>query len=201
MLRYFTLFLAGILLLTSCQDENKAKQPELTASEQYNQQGIAMISSARDTISIHKGLYLLDKAIATDSNNIAAYNNKIGTLLQLQQVEKALATIQLLNTKTAIPDYVLFEGMIYERHGRDTAKANQKYREAIALYDKEIAKQPNESQIHIGKGIAVMLKDGKEAGIAYYDSLKPQFEHDEFYKVNLKQYYEFDRVKFLEELW
>jgi len=201
MLRLLSCLLASILLLTSCGEETPKENLSQTDSEKLNQEGMAMIASARDSAAVYKGLYVLDKAIATDSNNVAAYNNKIGTLLQLNRIDKALQTIQLLNTKTNVPDYVFFEGLIQEKYNKDTIQAQQLYGRAISMYDDKIAEQPNESQIYINKGVAILVKDGQEAGMAYYYGLKPQFENDEFYKNNLKVFAEFDKAVFLEELW
>lgn len=201
MFRFLSCLLASIFLLSSCGDNTPQENVSQTDSEKLNQEGMAMIASARDSVAVYKGLYLLDKAIATDSSNFAAYNNKIGTLLQLKRIDKALQTIQLLNTKAHVPEYVFFEGLIQEKYHKDTIQAYELYSKALRMYDEKIAQQPNESQIYINKGVAILVKDGQEAGMAYYYSLKPQFENDEFYKNNLKLFAEFDKAVFLEELW
>jgi tetratricopeptide (TPR) repeat protein len=165
-----------------------------------NDKAMQIITTAKDSNGVFKGLFYLDQAIELDKEFIPAYLNKINTLLRIQKTNKALKTIQELNAIKTIPENIMFEGFIYDREMNDSLQAHQKYLQALTLYDTEFV-TTQDSTLLLNKGLAILFSKGKDAGIQYYQKLENVFSNNPLYE-NLKlQAENFDKQQFLRNLW
>lgn len=196
------IIMLGILsLLTACTNNGQQdKSKEVLNPQSLNDKAMQLITTAKDSGTVFEGLFYLDQAISLDSTFIPAHINKMNTLLRIQKTEKALETLQRLNQIQPIPENTMFEGFIYERAQHDTAKASQKYREALAMYNIQF-ENSQDSSLLLNKGLAILFLNGQEAGKAYYDSLAPAFSEIALYQSLKKQADNFDRNIFLNNLW
>ncbi len=189
----------GLLCTLSCSNNNTSTSTE-QSPQRLNDKAMETLYNAKDTHEVLSALYFLDQAIALDSNFAPAHINKIHTLLQLGEVDKALASVKKLNTLGNFPEYIMFEGFIYDRHLSDSAKANQQYTDAMKAFDAQYA-ETKDSTLLFNKGFTVLMLNGKEAGINYYNSLAKQFPNNDLLKSMLQQAQDFDKRQFLLNLW
>lgn len=188
------------VIFTACNNSTSSEAPNpRDDSKKLNDMAMNMQMSAKDSNDLLGALYYLDQAIQIDSSNIMAYTNKINLLLQLKKEDKALATIQLLNKQKEIPEFVMFEGFLLDKKA-DTATAHEKYSQALKLYDQQF-QDTKDSMMLLNKGFAILMLNGKDSGVNYYESLPAGLKNHPLYEDMMEQATAFDKQKFLLGLW
>lgn len=162
------------VIFFSCQDtttDNKPPSQALNQSDALNNQAMDLLQQTTDTNSMVQALYLLDKAVALDSNNFAAYNNMMGVLLWLKKMDKANDVLDYLISKTQVPNYSLFKGFILERHYHDTVAAHTYYSHAYLQLDSLSNNGNNDNELLINKLLAQFMAYGQSNALQGLDSL------------------------------
>lgn len=190
----------SILCTTSCSDRQQIADNDTPDPVAMNDKAMRIITRAKDSSEVYKGLFYLDQAIEMDSTYIAPYINKMNTLLRMNMSAKALETLQKLNARKPIPENVMFEGFIYDRELKDTVKAREKYLKAIRLYDTQFDKS-QDSILLLHKGFAILLTEGRDSGIAYYQNYEQSLGYHPLYEGLKQQAATFHKEQFLRELW
>lgn len=188
------------LFALGCQNPTKdAEKSAEEKSKELNDAAMNMQLKAKDSLELLQSLYFLDQAIQADSNNMMAYSNKLNTLLQLKKEDKALQTLQEINKRKPIPEFVMFEGFINDRK-EDTATAHQLYTKAIHLYEEQF-QSSKDSVLLLNKGFAILMNYGRDSGLHYFQSIKNNFQHIPIYEDMVEQAENFDKKEFLNNLW
>jgi tetratricopeptide (TPR) repeat protein len=190
----------GMALLQSCKNDTTQPEIEDNTAIALNDKAMQQLYNAKDTNDVYLALYTLDQAISLDSTFIPAYINKVNTLLQLKKIDKALSCIQTINRQGTFPEYIMFEGFMHERWKEDTITAQNLYHRALQAYDSVYA-QTQDSTLLFNKGFVVLMTEGKERGLVYYDSLLQHFPNNTLLQSMKEQAKDFDKQRFLIDLW
>lgn len=196
----YSLLLLSLFAFTACQNEETAKEKSPSdISKDLNDAAMQIQLKARDTNDLIQSLYFLDQAIQADSLNLMAYSNKINVLLELKKEDKALQTLQLINTRKPTAEFVMFEGFLYDK-GKDSLKAEEQYHKALNLYDAQF-QETKDSSLLLNKGFAILFIYGQDSGYNYYMKQKDAFQHIPLYEQMLEQAKEFNKAQFLQDLF
>jgi tetratricopeptide (TPR) repeat protein len=161
------IFFFSIIALYSCgQTPQKHKvNPE---SVRLNKKITPLISFTDNPDSCRKALSFLDSAIAIDSNDFFAYDNKMMFLYGLKQYDKAINTAnELIRLRPNAHDLYMLKGNLLNKIG-DTASANLNFQKSLGICNNvlDTMRETNRdyTMLVINKAInLIMLEDSAQA--------------------------------------
>ena len=103
----------------------------------------------------------LTKVIQIDSNFYVAYINKATILRRLGKYKESIEVQQVLLKRKKTPEEIFGLGVTYEKSG-NLKLANEKYKEALAEYDKYLKTPRATSQDMINKQFLMIFIQGKD---------------------------------------
>jgi tetratricopeptide (TPR) repeat protein len=185
------LIVALLLFLTSCKSTSEERQeyvPDKRAI-QLNEEATDIIKKTLfdDSLNVpllNEGLKKLDEAIKIDSQYFYSYLNKATIFKTLGHYDHALTEYEkAAKFDTDNPELILSQGLIHEKMGR-LDSAQKKYSEALALYDKLVKENPDNTDFKISRAFLFVFTHGKEEALSQMSYIEPK-THQE--KSKLKQ--------------
>jgi tetratricopeptide (TPR) repeat protein len=156
-------------------------------------------SEAEDDFNF--AITLLEEAIKIDSNYVYAYLNKASVLIKLNRFNDAILEVEKAKQiKHDFVEAITFQGFIFERMN-NVKKANQRYEEAISIYEERINSQ-SEGSISDKSNLSFLLlfTEGKDAAmVKIQEFIKANPENELL--LNMEQVIiSFDRKSFIDNL-
>ena len=128
--KLLTIFL--LFTLSSC-GQKSAENKTNPAAIELNNKAMLLVPYLENSDSSRKALTLLEKATTIDSNYFMGYFNKLTFLSQLNQLDKAIETInKLIELKPGAHDLYLYGGFFYERTG-DTISSKTYFQKSLEI--------------------------------------------------------------------
>lgn len=179
-----------IIGLFSC-GQRSAKNEINPAAIELNNEAMILVPYLENSDSARKAVSLLDNATTIDNNYFLGYFNKLMFLGQLNETERAIATIKkLIELRPGANDLYLTGGIFYERSG-DTVSAKTYFQKSLDIcnYVLDTMRKNNidYKMIVINKAANLkMLGEEKKAN----DILQRLYEHekDEAMKEEIKSF-------------
>ena len=196
-------FLLILLTFISCNQNhersNESSQIDNSAIE-YNNKGfkLAQFSESKDTLKL--ALSYFDKALEIDSTYKNALGNKVGILLRLDELDKALEVHSRLY-EISPGENALLQGMIVEKV-HNFKKAEPYYSESVRYFSTRFDTTTNiDSKIGFGINKVYSLylarKDGRANQV--YDSLLTEFSDKEILRFHPElSKADFNRLEFMD---
>lgn len=116
-----------LFLFTACQQAAKTKE-----AINYNNRAINYSKTNADS-----ALYYFDKAIATDSTYLLAYQNKANLLISMADYKQALVAVDILSSKLENAETLKMKGILHDLN-TENKQALENYQKAIVQIDEEV---------------------------------------------------------------
>ena len=151
-----------------------------------------------NTDSLKLAMKLTDSAITLDKSNDNLYFLKSQIDTRLKQYDNAIDDIdQALKIKSDAPGLKVIKGFLLEKEKR-YEQANKSYLEALDGYNSMVKKNSLDAPTMLNRAFLIMFVHGKEKGIDEYKKLLQIFPNSRSVLDRARDFYNFDREKFIE---
>jgi Tfp pilus assembly protein PilF len=214
-----SLLLFQLFILSSCLNEKSKKDniyeqtninsfdsTKLENAFQFTNEAVVLLSlidrplSKDDSADLLLAMNLLNKAIEEDSLYYSAYLNRAKAYSLLNQYDKSFRDYRVIERiKPDMAETYTLQGFLYEKLGKNDL-ANQKYYEAIRVYDKLI-NNADKIDDRINRAFILSLVN-KEKGDSEIEKLIEEYPNDTnllFWKEKLFE--DFDREEYINSLF